>query len=106
MPTQSPSTFWAHYEPICEHAGLIRVFPDGLGYGDPYLFTLTVKIHTPTAHPSQREAFLMGLAYPTDLHHWRAICDALARAGFTFATWERLKAGKKRHVKIRLKATK
>jgi hypothetical protein len=77
----------AHYEPICEHAGVIRLFLGWRSFGHPYEFAIFVVREGDCAH-------FKGLrAERFSRQNWRAVNDCLAENSFASAYWERYKGG-------------
>jgi len=87
----------ADLEPL---TSLIRVFPDGGRYGDPYTFCATLR------HLDRKTVEIVGALRAPTPGEWRAIRTALAGAGITEATFVRIKDGVKSHHHIALAGNK
>jgi hypothetical protein len=72
-----------HLETI---AGILRVFPDGQRYGDPYTWCATVRFL------SRDTVEICGALRAPMPSEWRAIREALAAAGVTSAVIVRRRA--------------
>jgi hypothetical protein len=81
---------YAHIEPA---VGLLRVFDDGAQFGDPYIWSCTVK------HLDEHSVELCGVCKPVTPSIWRAIRDLLVSEGVTQAHFDRHAGAKMgRHV--------
>ena len=75
-----------------EHlASVIRVFPDGCKYGDPYTFCAAVR------HLDRETVEIVGALRSPTPSEWRAIRAALVEAGIIKAVFTRIKDGIKSH---------
>ena len=72
----------ADLEPL---VSLIRIFPDGGRYGDPYSYCATIR------HLDRETVEIIGALRAPTPGEWRAIRVALAGAGITKATFMRIK---------------
>jgi hypothetical protein len=71
-----------------EHlASVIRVFPDGGEYGDPYTFCATIR------HLDRETVEIVGALRSPTPSEWRAIRAALAKGGIIKAMFTRIKDG-------------
>lgn len=75
---------------------LIRIFPEGGQYGDPYTYCATIR------HLDRETVEIIGALRAPTPSEWRAIRVALADAGVTKAMFMRIKDGIKSHHHIPL----
>lgn len=64
-------------------AGVVRVWPTGKRYGDPYLWCATIRVI------DLETVEIMGAMTAPELSEWRAIQAELLRLGFKRARWTR-----------------
>ena len=79
-------------------AGVIRVFSDGQAYGDPYEWAATVRAVNKTT------VELLGVTVAPNMNQVRAMSKALVSLGFEYVVWDRIKDGKVKQVKLKIRA--
>ncbi len=77
---------WAHLERRCRHGGVVRVFADGVAFGDPYAWACSFWRQRRTFRAWLRrdrpDVELCGVTAAPGLAIARAVTDALGAAGF------------------------
>ena len=86
----APNGVSAHFEPICSHAGIVRVYEAGGSYEarSPYCAALTVKVLADGA--AELSGLSTGLMRPS---FWKAVLSAVHGAGYGCVVWQRFTAG-------------
>ena len=79
-----------HIEPL---VSLIRVFPEGASYGEPYSWCGTLRYH------NRQTAEVIGVMRAPTPDEWRAIKAALGAIGIDEVLFTRMRSGGKQQTK-------
>ena len=77
--------YWIDMEWFCEHAGVIRIFEEGVKFGEPYdrsiSFKLIEKFEPPLLNGKKANIEFVGLDKALTKDHFYAICYFMKKEG-------------------------